>query len=56
MERTVASITTGMFASDAEATLNYIKTILQNNDERIPYADALEVYQLLNEIRDIHNQ
>ena len=46
----------GMFASDAEATLNYIKTILQNNDERIPYADALEVYQLLNEIRDIHNQ
>ena len=54
--RTVASITTGMFASDAEATLNYIKTILQNNDERIPYADALEVYQLLNEIRDIHNQ
>lgn len=33
--RTVASITTGMFASDAEATLNYIKTILQNNDERI---------------------
>ncbi|KAL6453780.1 hypothetical protein SBY92_005353 [Candida maltosa Xu316] len=54
--RTVASITTGMFASDAEATVTYIQTIVQNNGERIPYSDALEVYQLLSEIRDIHNQ
>ena len=48
--RTVASITTGMFASDAEATLNYIKTILQNNDERIPYADALRFINCLTKL------
>ncbi|RCK60585.1 hypothetical protein Cantr_08658 [Candida viswanathii] len=54
--KTVAATTTGMFPSDAAATIEYIQSITNSRGERIPYADALEVYQLLSEIRDIHNQ
>lgn len=56
VSRSVAAITTGMFASDAQKTIQYIQLVTNNRNERIPYSDALEVYQLLSEIRDIYNQ
>ncbi|EGW34736.1 uncharacterized protein SPAPADRAFT_53159 [Spathaspora passalidarum NRRL Y-27907] len=53
---TVAAITTGMFASDVRVILTHIKGYAEKRKERIPFADALEVYKTLSEIRDIHNQ
>ncbi|KAG7661380.1 uncharacterized protein J8A68_005075 [[Candida] subhashii] len=56
VSRTVAAITTGMFASDAKVILTHIKNYAAKKGEFIPYGDALEIYQSLSEIRDIHNQ
>lgn len=54
--KTVASITTGMFASDAKMILNHIQSSCKRRNETIPVSDALEVYQLLREVRDIYYQ
>ncbi|RLV93070.1 Uncharacterized protein JA1_002747 [Spathaspora sp. JA1] len=56
VSHTVAAITTGMFASDVKVILTHIKGYAEKKKQNIPYADALEVYHSLNEIRDIHNQ
>ncbi|KAI5966645.1 hypothetical protein KGF57_000609 [Candida theae] len=54
--RTVASITTGMFASDAKMILSHIQKSYQRRHESIPVSDALEIYQSLREVRDIYYQ
>lgn len=56
VSRTVAAITTGMFASDAKVILTHIKNYTAKKGEFIPYSDALEIYRSLSEIRDIHAQ
>ncbi|KAI3403203.2 hypothetical protein KGF56_004000 [Candida oxycetoniae] len=54
--QTVASVTTGMFASDAKMIFNHIEAYFALRGEQIATADALEVYQSLREIRDIYQQ
>ncbi|CAK9438809.1 uncharacterized protein LODBEIA_P30330 [Lodderomyces beijingensis] len=53
---TVASITTGMFASDAKMIFQHIESYSAKRDERIATADALEIYSSLREIRSIYYQ
>ncbi|KAI5902756.1 Uncharacterized protein K4G60_g1900 [Candida parapsilosis] len=54
--KTVASITTGMFASDAKMILSHIQNSCKRRNETIPVSDALEVYKSLQEVRDIYYQ
>ncbi|KAI5956670.1 hypothetical protein CANMA_004507 [Candida margitis] len=54
--KTVASITTGMFASDAKMILSHIQSSCKRRNESMPVSDALEVYQSLREVRDIYYQ
>ncbi|KAG5416730.1 hypothetical protein I9W82_005694 [Candida metapsilosis] len=54
--KTVASITTEMFAIDAKIILNHIQSSHKRRNESIPVSDALEVYQSLREVREIYYQ
>ncbi|KAI5961223.1 uncharacterized protein KGF55_004148 [Candida pseudojiufengensis] len=56
VSRTVASITTGMFSSDAKMILIHIQNYMKLRHEVFPVADALELYKSLSEIRDIYYQ
>lgn len=56
VSRTVAAVITGMFALDSKNILKHINAYTKNRGEFIPYADAIEAYRSLSEIRFIHDQ
>jgi hypothetical protein len=56
VSQTVAAVVTLMFAVDARNILKHIDAYSQSKDEFIPYADALEAYKSMSEIRYIHSQ
>lgn len=54
--RTYAEVFTDLFALDAQKILNHITSYIASRREFLNYADALEVYKRLCEIRSIHRQ
>lgn len=56
ISRTYATVVTGMFALDSKNILKHIVAHAKSRGEFLNYADALEVYKSLKEIRSIHLQ
>ncbi|CAK7892402.1 hypothetical protein CAAN1_01S09868 [[Candida] anglica] len=56
VSRTTAAVITGMFASDSRNILKHISAYAKQKNEFLPYADAIEAYKSLYEIREIFNQ
>lgn len=54
--RTVAAVITGMFSADAKNILKHIDAYAKSKKTFIAYADAIEAYKALSEIRDIYQQ
>lgn len=51
-----ATVVTGMFASDSENILKHITANIRKKGEFLNYADAIEAYKSLYEIRSIYQQ
>ncbi|OBA19662.1 hypothetical protein METBIDRAFT_79658 [Metschnikowia bicuspidata var. bicuspidata NRRL YB-4993] len=56
VSKTHAAVVMGMFASDSENILRHIIAHINARDEFLSYADALEVYKSICEIRSIYQQ
>lgn len=54
--RTYAAVVTGMFAADARNILKHIAAHAEARHEFLNYADTIEAYKSLSEIRNIHQQ
>ena len=56
VSRTFASVVTDKFANDSKSIIKHIKNNNKQRGEFLPYADMMETYKALSEIRFIHNR